>query len=55
MDLKKIGVNKNNSMLLPFDCVRLTQILVFIESLIVKKEGGGGTCKLMDSRKISAL
>ena len=47
-------MNKNNSMLKPFDCVRLTQILVFIESLIVKKEGGG-TCELMDSRKISAL
>jgi hypothetical protein len=41
MDLKKVGVNKNISILMLFLIVcGLTQVLVFIESVIVKTGRG---------------
>ena len=53
-----MGVNKNISILMLFDCVWVnTGLGVFIESVKVKR--GGGICELMmismDSRKISAF
>ena len=63
-----MGVNKNISILILFDCVRVnTGLGVFIESVKVKGGWGGGggggvgggICELimisMDSRKISAF
>ena len=54
---KKFGVNKNISSLCFLIVCGFTQVLVIIESVIVKKKGG--ICELMmismDSRKISAF
>ena len=48
-----MGVNKNISILMLYDCVRVNTGLVLIESVIVNKRGG--ICELMmitiDSRK----
>jgi hypothetical protein len=54
---KKFGVNKNISSLCFLIVCGFTQVLVIIESVIVKKKGG--ICELMmismDSRTISAF
>jgi hypothetical protein len=38
---KKMGVNKNISIFMLFDCVRVNTGLVFIESVIVGEKRGG--------------
>jgi hypothetical protein len=43
-----MGVNKNSCILIILIVSGLTQVLVFIESVLVKKKGGGGgICELM--------
>jgi hypothetical protein len=37
-----MGVNKNSCILIILIVSGLTQVLVFIESVLVKKKGGGG-------------
>ena len=48
-----MGVNKNISILMLFDCVRANISLGF--HWICNSEKMGGICELMDSRKTSAF